>query len=657
MKKLLVVLISVFVCFLGVIPVLSENKPSFRTEDYVYATLQQYQELTGEKIVKFHEAPMLKVRVAAGELPPVKERISEEPLVIKPVEKVGQYGGTLRVGSVGIAGWTDFTDARWAGMLRVNQNSTRELPYIAKGYKFTDNNKTLTLYLRKGMRWSDGSPFTADDILFWWNDVILNDELTPAKPQQWIIGGKLATFERINDYALRIHFAQPYPSAAYLLAFWPGRQHSFFEPKHYLKKWHIKYNPEANELAKKEGYDHWWEAFRFHSEYGPRQSDPDLPVVGAWKLEKLTPAQRLFVRNPYYPVIDTAGNQLPYIDSYIRSMVGDPETLKMKVVAGEFDVNWREITGEDYPVLKENQEKGGYRIIVVEYPGQLVHLGFNVNHKDPVKRKIFQDVRFRRAMSLAINREEINDIVFAGMGIPSADTPHSSCSFYKKEWRKAWAQYDPDRANKLLDEMGLGKRDEEGYRLRPDGKRLIIIIEYQERGPRTPVLELVKEYWEAVGIRTELKPEERSYYYTRVQAAEHDVGVWHADNMLEGALLASKSNQLNFDAEISVGRKWYQWWTTNGEAGEEPPEDVKQWFSGLDKLFTLAPGTSEYIKLAQKLYSWYIDQVYQIGTVAGIKQPMIINNKLQNVAMDGGIYTWDTLYEYPYLPEQWFFEK
>ena len=630
---------------------------AFKTGDFVYATPAAFTSATGHEITSYQEAPELQARVTSGEIPPVEQRLPKEPLVLVPMEKVGQYGGSMRVGSVGFTGWTDFTDARWPGLLRYSADTAQVLPYLTKGYELSADGKTITLHFREGLKWSDGSPFTLEDVLFWWEDQILNDELTPTKPGLWMSRGELAQFEKIDDTTLHIRFAESNPAAVFTLAHHGGRQRTIFQPGEYLKNWHLEHNLQANAVAKEEGYDSWTEAYMFHQTYGPQQTDTGLPVVAAWALDTVAPTHRTFNRNPYYLAVDTAGNQLPYIDSITRSLVGDAETLKLQVVAGEFDINWREVSGDDYPLLLKNQESAGYRVALVKYPGHLVFLAFNQNSKDPAKQEIFQNVAFRRAMSMAINRDEINEIVFADQGVPSAVTPDASTSFYKQGWESAWAQFDPDHANRLLDEIGLAERDDSGFRLRPDGEKLVVIIEYQERGPRTPTLELIKEYWDAVGVQTELKPLERTFYFTRINAAEHDVGVWHLDAALEGPLLASKNGSLNFGGGTGPGVEWINWRDTQGQSGEEPPEEVKEWFEGTDKFVVLPQGSPEYIELGQELFDWFIDQVNLIGTVTDIRQPIVLNKDLRNVALDQGVYTWDSLYVYSYLPEVWFFEN
>jgi len=271
MRRLTVFLLSGVLCLMGVLPALAEKYPEgrFKTEDFVYATLEEYEKITGKEITKFNESPMFRVKVAAGELPPVDERVSAEPLVIEPVEKVGKYGGILHTFAKSPMGWSADADIRRGQLFRLNESATKAIPALGKGYELSKDCKTYTLYLRKGVKWSDGHPFTVDDILFWWEDEILNDELTPTKPRMWMPGGKLTEFEKIDDYTLRMHFAVPNPTIVMSLA--RAYQGGFFDPKHYLKKWHIKYNPEANELAKKEGFDNWYQAFEFHKEVGPKE--------------------------------------------------------------------------------------------------------------------------------------------------------------------------------------------------------------------------------------------------------------------------------------------------------------------------------------------------------------------------------------------------
>jgi peptide/nickel transport system substrate-binding protein len=661
MKKILVLLVSMFLIsslLVGAIPVSSaERMPSAK----YYATPAEYEKATGKKITRFSESPDLAELVKQGKLPPVEQRLPKEPLVVQPIEKIGKYGGELWAPAAELNSWTnDGSHIRLTYMLWIDKNTNNIIPFLAKGYEFSKDARTLTLYLREGLKWSDGQPFTVDDILFWWNDVILNDELTPVKPAHWKPGGKLAKFEKIDDYTLRIRFSTPYKPILSMIAYFYSRQQNFFHPAHYLKKWHIKYNPKANELAKQEGFDAWYKAFQNHASVGPDQQDINLPTVHPWKLLKRSTTGVIYERNPYFWMVDTAGNQLPYIDRINVVAVMSRETMIMKLISGELDYAgmWLELS--DYPLLKENEKKGGYTVYMWPRtnPAEIA-LGFNLNHKDPVKRSIFQDVRFRRAMSLAINREEINQMVFMSQGVPMQATAHPDCSFFKEEWAKAYANYDPATANKLLDEIGL-KRGLDGFRLRPDGKPLEITIEYSQGLTfGKDAVELIVKYWKDVGIKTARKEDERSLYQTRALAGELDVGVWHTDRVTEFRVIIPGATKWNPRSEIGWAVQWGLWRTTGGKSGEKPTgkcgEEFTKFMDMLDQWYiTVTP--KKYKELAQKIWDNQADNLWLIGTVGLLNCPVVSKNYIKN--FPSKCY-WgdDTSWWYAADGVQWYIEK
>lgn len=611
---------------------------------------------------KYNEAPSLTELVKQGKLPSVEKRLPEEPLVIEPVEEIGQYGEELRTAALGPAAFSDIEHAREFYFFRPDEQGKKIIPNIAKGYKLSKDNREVLIYLRKGMKWSDGEPFTADDIMFWWNDVVLNNELTPVKPTRWMPGGKLAKFERVDEYTVRIKFAAPYKPIIGILGYFSTGQNQIYMPKHYLKRWHIKYNPDANKLAKEEGLDAWYKAFQFHIDVGASGQDPNTPVLGPWVLKQRTLERRTYERNPYFCAVDTAGNQLPYIDRLVVEIVGSKEVATMKLISGELTHGGLAVGGEmeDYTLYKENEKKGNYRVLLWTSSNPTeVAFGFNRNHPDQILRKIFQDSRFSRAMSLAINRDEINQFAYLGTGIPMQATVHPSCSFYKEEWGKAYAKYDPEQTNRLLDEMGLTQRDRDGFRLRPDGKTLAITIPYVEgtgiRGVRT-VCELVKRYWEKVGIKVALVSEERSLYVTRGNAGLHDVGVWSPNRMLElRCFIPGMTTWRPNYYPIGWAVKWGLWWETGGKSGEEPEPETKAFFNALDRWY-LSITEKEYKKRAQEAWDMQAKNLYLIGTVGMVQCPVIINNNLRNVpkkVLWGDDLSWWDITK----PEQWFFKK
>jgi len=644
-RKFTIMLLIGALCLLATIPVLAQK---------VYTTLSEYENLTGKKIEKFHEAPMLRVKVAAGELPPVEERLPEEPIVVEPLEKIGQYGGTLRSGATCLESAYDMWWTRQYYLATIDAEQKPFL-HVPKSYDLSEDYKTLTLHLRKGLKWSDGIPYTADDIMFWYKDILLNDELTPTKPRQWSPGGKLVKVKKIDDYTVRFEFAAPYPSILVQLTTGMSRP-LISRPKHYLKKWHINYNPDADELAKREGFDHWWQCFKFHAtpKFG---QDVNLPTTFPWVLKKVSTKERVYERNPYYFMVDTEGNQLPYIDREIVYLVGSKEVYNMKVIAGDLDYAALELSLENYPLYKKNEEKGGYETRLWQGTKAAEYMvAFNLTHKDPVLRKIFNDIRFRQAMSLAIDRDEINDLLYFGKAVPRQATILPTVSFYEPWMGKYYAEYDPEKANQLLDEMGL-KKGEDGYRLRPDGKTLVLTLAYvQTEGPKAKISELIKHYWEDVGVKTVVREIQRELYYTRAEANELDVGVWHCDRA--GELVMYQTNATRFVppwGEMGSGQPWATWYETGGKAGEEPPEVIKKLFNLRDEWLATPFGTEKYRKLGKEIATINVKNLFLIGTVGMAPVPIVVKDELKNVpekAAFGELTRW-----YSYIPPQWFFEK
>jgi len=535
------------------------------------------------------------------------------------------------------------------------------VPNIAKGWGLSKDHKILTVYLREGMKWSDGMPFTADDILFWYTDILLNDELTPTKPTELSPGGELVRVEKIDDYTVHFRFTSPYPIIIELFSdFSPVP----FAPKHYLKKYHIKYNPKANEIAKEEGYDSWWSCFLFHETSSDAQGDPNLPKLDPWVLKKMDALGNQYrERNPYYFKIDTAGNQLPYVDQQVKSLVESLEVLEMKLISGEFSCGGVYTKAENLPLYQENAKKGGYRLIMGVEPRGRFGVCFNQTHKDPVLRKIFRDVRFKQAMSLAIDRQEINESCFLGQSIPFQAAPMPTCSFYEDWMGKYYAEYDPEKANMLLDEMGLKWDKNHQYRLRPDGKPLAITLENgaaEYESVLMKVSELIKDYWGKVGVKLSVKSVMATLYFTRAEANELDIGNWALGQYTDFAM---HRNPFRFRPPWSgngSGQPWYQWYRTNGKTGEEPPEEIKRLFKLCEHLQTTVYGTKEYKKTAKEIATINLKGLFTIGTVAMSPSPLIVDDDLQNI-LKGGEPRPPLLHDYGqwgfFQLDQWFFEK
>lgn len=634
-RKLLVVLLSVVMC-LGVVPLaLAQTDPG------QFSELSEYEQLTGKKL-EFSEAPMLRTMVAAGELPDLEERLPKEPLVVTPIEEIGQYGGALTMSLAGPDRWYPATQIAYEPMLMLDhQTNTKVIPNIAKGWNFSDDDRTLTLYLREGMKWSDGAPFTADDITFWWEDIILNDDITPVKPTMWMPGGELMEVIKIDDYTVEYQFAVSYPDMLVQLSsvMERGSQTYCFAPGHALKNYHIKYNTDANELAKEEGYDNWWELFGYKSTYSSHIRRGGIPTVDPWIVEKESLTGVTFGRNPYYWKVDTDGNQLPYIDEVKGSFYEDLEVLTLKVLSGEVNFEPLRFEGslDQYPLYKKNEEKGGYRIWLAHNTGRTSQTLYAFNQAyeaDPVLREIFQNAKFRQAMSLGINREEINNIMFFGEGTPAQATIDPTASFYEEAWSESYAEYDPEEANRLLDEIGL-ERGEDGYRLRPDGETLGFTIHLSTNlSAWLGTTEIVKSNWEDLGVRAYIEVVPYSRMWQIVPAGEHQVAVWVMDSMSDLAFYANKGMWLGGSNRYLAwfAPLWSWWWMTKDQeepTGQEPPEEIKALFAMCEEL-PLA-GKEEKEQIARNILSLQAELIYYIGTVSDVPYPAMAAVEIRNI--------------------------
>jgi len=654
-RKLMIILLSGVICLLGATAAIAEFAKQYE--------LKEYEELSGKKL-EFHESPTLRAKVAAGELPPVEERLPEEPLVIKPAEEIGQYGGIIRVVTPDLV--RDIRALRAVisrePLLRLDPDGKTVLPNLVKDWEFSEDKKTLTLYLRKGIKWSDGEPFTADDIMFAYEDILLNDELTPAKPKVWCPGGEFVKVEKINDYTIRMHFARPHPLALRLLAF---GEYPFYAPKHYLKKFHPRYTPteKLKEMAKSEGFDYWYQLFEHHY-IQPLSHDTFLPVgyptLDAYRTKERALDHGLSERNPYYWKVDSEGNQLPYLDGVLTTVIMDKETRTAKMISGDIDFAGVNTVTPDIPLYKANAERGNYRVLLFGscFSSETYYMP-NQTHRDPVLRKIFQDIRFRKALSLAINREEINEHLFFGMGIPCQLTVHPASKYYEEKFAKAYAQYDPEEANRLLDEMGLKWDKEHKWRLRPDGKKLFMVSHFTEAEvPVREISELVREYWKAIGIDLSLKSVDWGAYSSLVDANRVDIGALFAWNLYPARFLVGDAMGLIPSrgwCAIGWCPEWSKWLVTDGKKGEEPPEVIKRnfklWWDTVQ--FTL--DEEERTRAIKEILRSQAENLWTIGTVGCGPYPVLVKNNLRNVpeSFESG---WDHWGASRCYPEQYFFK-
>ncbi len=617
--------------------------------------------IVGQK--KYNESPMTAALVKEGKLPPVEQRLPKNPIVVKPLEEVGVYGGTLR------RAWMGPGD-RWGiakicydanNLMRWASDSKTILPWLVEKYTISKDGRVFTFKLREGLKWSDGQPMTTDDVIFWYEDVIGNEELTPTFPSAFVQDGVRAKFVKVDNYTFRIEFKNPNPMFIYTFPtqgwFIDNSKGSFafYAPKHYLMQFHPKYTPKdkIEALAKQKGFNKWYELFQFMIDY---IQNPDLPTMSPWKIVSKSPNEPVFVmeRNPYYPVVDTEGNQLPYIDRVVHYLVSDAEMINMKAVAGEIDFQARHMRLPNYTLFMQNKEKGNYRILVWRTgTGADPAIYLNQNVKDPVKRKLFQDVMFRKALSLAINREEINKILFFGLGVPMQAAIPPGSAYYDKAWAQAYAQYDPGRAKILLDAMGL-KVGKDGFRIGSDGKPIELVVSFTTYpGSAMSTMELIKSYWEAIGIKTIIKQVDRSLYTTQCNSGDIEIGVWVLDRMSNVAI--SPGRLLGTWTDGPWAPLYARWYWTKGQEGEEPTGDIRKIYDLWDE-FNRTVDARKRDTIIRQIIALHRKNIWIIGTVGGIPQLVIVNNKLRNVP-DGIL--WDDPFrsELNSFPEQFFFKQ
>ncbi|NLV91891.1 MAG: ABC transporter substrate-binding protein [Firmicutes bacterium] len=577
----------------------------------------------------YNEAPMLAELVKQGKLPPVEERLPKEPLVVEVLEEIGRYGGTWRRAAIGPTDVQFVARLAYEGLVRWNADGSDVVPNIAKSWDISEDGRIFTFYLREGMKWSDGHPFTADDWEFYWNDVILNEELTPAIPEWLTINGQLPEFRKLDDYTIQWEFPSPYALFIRQLAFRSEEMVAWY-PGHYLKQFHPNYVgvEKANALAKEAGLELWFQNFNAKRD---SRFNPECPVIWAWRITVPSPATTIVAeRNPYYWKVDPEGNQLPYIDRVTHDIVDNIEVLNLKAAAGEIDMQLRHILWDNLPVFADNMERNNYRILMWQAaePSNFA-IYFNPFIEDEALRSLFRDVRFRRAMSLAIDREEMNDLAYLGLGRARQGGVITSSPFHVEGSELYYTERDLAEANRLLDEIGLTQRDSEGYRLRPDGRRLTINFTITPAfGPWTKAAELLVDYWKDIGVRVVISVIERTLFQERAMALDFEMSAWTNDRGLtpdvEPLLLLPGRGQ-------SVDSPWFNWFYTNGVRGEEPPAGPERRAYDIYAQVKNSSDVDEIAELMRELILLNMENLWYIGTVGDLPHVVIVSNKMRNV--------------------------
>jgi peptide/nickel transport system substrate-binding protein len=607
---------------------------------------------------RYHEAPMLAALVASGQLPPVQDRLPKNPKVAEMIEGVGKYGGELKVFATDENIWeADLQGQMGSSALRIPRNGIGFEPDLAEGFEISADKTTITLFLREGLKWSDGHPLTTEDIRFEFEDMHYDPNV--ATWGQYSID----SIQVVDDYTIKLISPEGLGVIPFALADWQGGFSQTYQPAHYLKKWHLKYNTDADKLAKEEGFEHWYDALYNHYFFAPLR-DLNKPQIEPWDQTQFTPTAKVMERNPYFWRVDPAGNQLPYIDRVIIQIVNN-EVYQLKVSGGEASIAYYRTNVDSLPLYKAGEAAGNFRTVL--FPSvtsaTMKFIPEGRWHKEPAIRQLFNQLDFRRALSVALNRNEVNDIIYHGLGKPGQPAPLESVSYYQRGWRTDYAQYDPALANRLLDGVGLNKKDSEGFRLLPNGEKFTFVITYSA-DRWTAELELYKEYYEDVGIRTVIRLVDATLMGQQLTAGE--LMAWVHNNPLVPHSPERKAFSDNWTWWQGSG-PWGRWQTSHEQAirstlkeGENLPVDYlllkapatwqypanaeepsQQW----KEMRTLAlkwqltdMGTPEYTKMGIDLYNYLVrDWFMWIGAVGELPTPIVAKNNLGNVMKPGWV--------------------
>jgi peptide/nickel transport system substrate-binding protein len=602
----------------------------------------------------FNEAPSLAKLVKAGKLDPVDKRLPPNPVVVKPIEKPGVYGGTWRRAYTGLSDLVGARRILYDPLVRWSPDY-RIVPNLATKWEVGDDGRVFTFHLVKGVRWSDGAPFTADDILFYFEDIVFNKNLTSVVPKWLAPSGNPPKVTKVDDYTIRFEYAKPYGLFLAQLAC-PHGMELVTKPKHYLKKFHKKYaKPEELEAMMKERKVSSWEKL-FQDASSLRHAlfiGTDMPSILAWKTRTPAPAKRFVMeRNPYYWKVDTKGNQLPYIDSIVHQLQAESQTILLKAIAGEIDMQGRRLGGMQKSVLLlASKGQGNYKLVPKTSTASVgLLLAPNLNHKDPVMRKIISDRRFRIAISHAINREEINKIVYRGKGMIRQAAPLKESPFYSASYEKAYIKYDPAKSKALLNDMGL-KTSSDGKLLRPDGKPLRLVLDVMAAIPSwVDTAEVLASNITRIGIDTEVKSETRGLFRQRVQGAMHDIALWPGDGGME-CLLAPRW-YFPYSSESLQAPLYGKWYQSGGKQGKEPPKEIKELMDTYSEILSSVSDKKKK-ELFAKIIAANEKNLWVIGLVHDPPDFYVVANGMHNLPKKD-FQSWTYPNPGPIHPEQFF---
>ena len=603
----------------------------------------------------FSEASILAALVKAGNLPPVEDRLPENPLVIDVVEEIGRYGGTMRrifrgPGDVSCNAGT----INGTGPMRWNNAGSEVIPHVAKSLEPNVDGSVWTMKLRKGMKWSDGAPLTADDFIFQAVDVQGNDELKPRK-QLWWSGPSDDPVQvtKVNDTTVKFTYPGAYWFFPKMMLFSCTNRDMPFAPMHYLKQFHIKFNADADRTAKESGFDGWVQYFLDREDF---LDNIDRPSTRPWLFRNTRGDPTIILeRNPYFLAVDPEGNQLPYLDEVRLMLVEDLAVLVAAAMVGEVDFQGRSIQLSDFPALKEIEENGVYRVQLVNTYGG-VDAFVAVNQTFPGELgDVLRNKTFRLGLAASIDRDFINQTAYLGLGtvrnvLPPPGHPHHP----GPEYETMNLTYDPDLANKLLDEV-IPNRGGDGFRTLPNGDSFEFLIDTFEFGVWPDVAEQTARFFQAVGINANARVLDLSLLVSLRRDNQLQASVWWQSETAD--VFFRPRQALPMDSGSFWAPSHGEWFVTGGQEGVEATEEIKRLVAWYRQGLAVPP--EESANLAQKIYKWHVENQVQTGIVG--MSPIFMGVWVVNKEMGNVPGTWANGFlfntPWPAFPEQFFYRR
>lgn len=611
-------------------------------------TVSVFASVSREENYQLREAPMLAAKVAAGELPPLVERLPKDPRVVPLQDELGVYGGTWRRYHL----YPDLRSFRlinnYWGLTRWNPTTDEIVPGLASSWEFSEDGRDITFHLRRGVHWSDGDPFDSADIAFWWDAA--RDDRSAEMPPEWAYSeGELMELETPDPYTVIFKYQEPYYTIPVAMGtgFWVPE--SLIKPSHYLKKFHPDHNDAMEDFA------------LFDQKMGDL-TDPERPTLGPWMMtyKSGTGDRIVFERNPYFWGVDPQGRQLPYIDRVESVRVQSPETGVLMITSGNVDAQFRYVSRQDYGLLKQFAEEHDYRIMRWEEgTGALFAIVVNMEHEDPERDELITNKNLREAIAYSIDRELINQVIWGGLSEPRGATITDESWHLQsprgqellETWKQKWSEYDPKRSRRLLDEAGFDELDDQGFRMWK-GESLSLVIDVQDWPLAMDQALLIQQMIQDVGIRVLLQRDIGGRRERRIREAEYDLYMQHMSEM----------DLFTFPGYVfPTGRShWHpqtgHWYSSGGEEGRAPEGWMKELVRLYDQI-KVTPGLQDRHDLVLDAIEIQLQEgPFIIGTSGRQFSPVVVRENFRNVPPTGIIGPWAIVQPASGNPEQFFID-